>query len=105
MIDPLTETVLSLAEAAKRLPPRRAGKRPNLQTLYRWTVQGCRGVVLESVQIGGSRMTSLQALRRFFSRLTEQAAAPCPVTTKTADSRRHSAREIEECAALDAAGL
>jgi hypothetical protein len=69
MIDALTEYVVSLSDATKLLPARRGGKRPHVSCIYRWTVSGCKGVVLESVQVGGTRCTSREALARFFQRL------------------------------------
>lgn len=69
MIDPLTEKVISLADAAKGLPTRRAGKHAHISCVYRWTVSGCKGIKLESIQIGGTRCTSREALSRFFDRL------------------------------------
>jgi Protein of unknown function (DUF1580) len=88
MIDISTETVLSPAEARNRLPARRAGKRPDIATIYRWMQIGCRGIRLEFIVIGGTRCTSLEALQRFFDRLTEAAepsapAIPPPALTKT----------------------
>lgn len=70
MIDPLTEELLSLVDAAKWLPGRRQSKRPSLSCVYRWTKAGCRGVILESVQCGGTRCTSREALARFMAALT-----------------------------------
>lgn len=98
MIDTSTETLLSLRDAAKRLPGRRQGKRPAVETLYRWTLHGCRGIVLESVQIGGTRCTSLEALDRFFAALTAagpagQPAPPPLPTIRTSAARR---RQIEQ---------
>lgn len=72
-IDPNTEAPISLTAAARSLPRRRAGKKPHVSCIYRWTVSGCRGVILESIQIGGTRCTSREALARFFQRLTQQA--------------------------------
>ena len=66
MIDTATETILTLTEAAKRLPRRRRGRKTHLSTLYRWTGPGCRGVILEHIQIGATRATSVEALQRFF---------------------------------------
>ena len=66
MIDCNRETLLTLSEAAKLLPARRAGKKTHISCLYRWTKTGCRGVVLESLQVGGTRCTSKEALARFF---------------------------------------
>jgi len=73
MIEPFVESIVSLADAARLCPRRRGGKRPHISCLYRWTVDGCRGVVLECVQIGGTRCTSHEALARFFERLTSQS--------------------------------
>ncbi len=70
MIDTNTETVLSFTEAAKGLPRRRGAKRPHVSTIYRWSSSGCKGVILESIQIGGTRCTSKEALARFFNALT-----------------------------------
>ena len=75
MIDPLTEELISLAAAAASLPARRGGKRPHVSCLYRWTVAGCQGVVLDSIQVGGTRCTSREALCRFFADLSEVTAA------------------------------
>jgi len=84
-IDIASEEVISLADAARSLPARRGGKRPHVSCLYRWTTSGCRGIVLESVQIGATRCTSKEALDRFFAALTAAAqgnAAPPPPPSK-----------------------
>ncbi len=73
-IDITTETVITLAEAARLIPARRRGRKTHVSCIYRWTTAGCRGVVLESVQVGGTRCTSREALARFFERLTSRAA-------------------------------
>ncbi len=70
MIDTLTESVLTFSQAADELPRRRRGRKTHVSTLYRWATAGCRGVVLETIQIGGSRCTSREALQRFFERLS-----------------------------------
>lgn len=83
MLDITQEEVLSLTEATKRVPRRRQGKRPNVATMYRWAQRGCKGVRLETIQVGGTKCTSVEALQRFFDRLSANAAAapPAPVTT------------------------
>ena len=43
---------------------------PGLRTLYRWSAKGIRGVRLETIRVGGSLCTSVQALQRFFDRLS-----------------------------------
>lgn len=101
-IDTLTEDPLSLADAAKTLPRRRAGKKPNIATLYRWTTAGCRGVVLESYQCGGTRCTTREALQRFFERLTAQAAGP---SSSPVPTRAHQADVRRAEVVLDKAGI
>lgn len=72
MIDLVAENVMSLSEAAKSnaMPRRRRGRRPNVSTLYRWARKGCNGVILETIRVGGTLCTSLQAIQRFAVRLT-----------------------------------
>lgn len=71
----ISEDLISLPDAAKLLPGRRRGKKPHVSCLYRWTTAGCKGVVLESVQVGGTRCTSREALERFFARLSRVSHA------------------------------
>lgn len=71
MIDVRLETLISFAEAAKLLP---RGSRPSYATWWRWHRRGVRGVRLETVLIGGRRMTSPAALFRFIHSLTVDAA-------------------------------
>jgi hypothetical protein len=78
MIDSTSECIISLAQAADELPRRRRGRKTHVSTLYRWATVGCRGVVLESLQVGATRCTSKQALQRFFERLSASVqAGPC----------------------------
>lgn len=86
MIDPLVETLITLNDAARLCPARRRGKRTHLSCLYRWSNAGCRGVVLETIQVGGTRCTSKEALVRFFEALTRNAGRPA--TPSTASRRR-----------------
>jgi hypothetical protein len=65
MIDTAIETLIRLQDLAEHLPRNRNGKKIHISTLYRWASRGVRGAVLETVTIGGTRYTSLQALRRF----------------------------------------
>jgi hypothetical protein len=72
MIDQASEELITLTAACKLLPKRRRGKKPHVSTLYRWSSVGCRGVVLETLQVGGTKCTTREALARFCQRLTEQ---------------------------------
>ncbi len=70
MIDSLSETLISLADVPAQLPERRGGKRPHVSCIYRWAQRGCKGVKLEVLQCGGTKVTSLEALQRFYERLS-----------------------------------
>lgn len=76
MLDIQSEQLVSLTAATQLLPRRRKGLRPHVATLYRWSQRGCRGVILETVQVGGTRCTSLEALQRFCNRLSTGASGP-----------------------------
>ena len=76
MIDPNAETVVSFTDVPRDLPRRRGGKRPHVSCIYRWTTAGCRGVILESMQVGGTRCASKEALARFIRRLASDDALP-----------------------------
>lgn len=99
LIDLTNEDLLSLPQAAKLCPRRRGGKQPHVSCLYRWTRQGCRGVRLEWLQVGGTRCTTRQALQRFFRRLTENAKGEAPAATIEMPP------SPEIAAALDAEGI
>jgi hypothetical protein len=92
-IDPNSECILSLAEAASTLPRRRAGKRPHVSCIYRWTTIGCKGIVLESIQIGCTRCTSREAMARFFRRLTQGDTADLP-PVRTSSQRECAAAQV-----------
>lgn len=96
MIDPTAETLLSLTDAARTLPRRRAGKKVSTSCLYRWTLSGCRGVILESIQIGGTRCTSKEALARFFGRLTAGDATDVPPGRSLAERDRAVAKAVRD---------
>lgn len=99
----IEENLMPLAEVA-RYVPRRGGKKVHLSTLYRWSSVGCRGVVLETLQAGATRVSSREAVARFFERLTmiarghAEEALPQRVIQMAADKD-----SIEE--ELDAAGI
>ncbi len=74
-IDLLTEETLTLKDAAKALPRIRPGRKIHVSTLYRWISRGVSGVHLESLKLGGTLLTSREALQRFAVRLTAQGPA------------------------------
>jgi hypothetical protein len=95
MIDITNETLVQLSEAAGLLPGRR-GKKLHVSTLYRWVQRGVRGVRLETVLIGGSRLTSVEAIERFVDRLSSPPvddAPPIQATGVPASGRAIAAAE------------
>ncbi|MCU0865722.1 MAG: DUF1580 domain-containing protein [Planctomycetes bacterium] len=69
-IDVARESVLSFGEAARYVGKLKCTKAVAFQTLFRWATKGCRGVVLETICVGGTRCTSKEALQRFFDAMT-----------------------------------
>jgi len=95
MIDIASEQLISLAEAAGMLPCGRKGRYPNVKTVYAWTTNGCRGILLATVQLAGRRATSKEAVHRFIQALTAAASTPRPATGRRADNTREAALEAE----------
>lgn len=70
-----TERVITLTEAAERLPCSRRGKKIHKSTLVRWAKRGCRGYRLEVVRVGSTLCTSAEALQRFLERISSDLGA------------------------------
>jgi hypothetical protein len=69
------ERVVSLGRASRHFPRRRGGKRPHVATLYRWAQSGVQAddgeiVVLETIRVGRTRCTSIEAIQRFCERVS-----------------------------------
>jgi hypothetical protein len=103
MIDIENEEVLSLAQAARWLPnirgARATGKGVHPVTIWRWTRYGVAGldgqkVVLESIKLGGTRCTSIEAVQRFIGCL--QGAAVPPVSRQPRAEAKRAAKAMEE---------
>ena len=94
MIDPAVEQSFSLTCAATTVPRRRGGKKTHPSTIFRWASRGLKGVVLETIQIGGTKCTSMEALNRFYCRLSalNQDGPSRPETPRQQSCRRQ--REI-----------
>lgn len=72
------EQLVPLGRAAKYFPRSARGKKLHRTTLYRYTTTGREGVVLESVQAGFVRCTSVEAIARFFEALTKAKGLRSP---------------------------
>jgi hypothetical protein len=70
MIDLRIEQPISLAQAAKLIPPTRQAKPVHVSTVLRWILRGMRGVHLEALRLGGRWVTTQEALARFSEALT-----------------------------------
>ena len=95
-IDPDTETIITLGEACRLVPPRGI----STACMARWIVTGVRGAVLETIRIGGRRLTSREALSRFFA---AQNATGTPAPQFTPSQRQRMAETANR--ACEAAGL
>ena len=110
LIDSATEELITFAQAADDLPRRRRGRKTHVSTLYRWSAAGCRGIRLETIQVGGSCCTSRDALQRFFERLTlarseagdANADRPMPDRRSAVQRQRDSERAAETLKRLGA---
>ena len=91
------ERVVSLTAATKLLPHRRRGARPNAATLNRWASQGCRGVILETLCVGATRCTSVEALQRFCEAVTTASLpASMPEPPRHTPGRRKQIESAEK---------
>ena len=67
-IDITTETVITPAKATHFCPERRSGVRPNVATIYRWMMNGVRGIRLESIVVGATALHVRRGAATFLRR-------------------------------------
>lgn len=95
MINHENERLISLSQAAKRLPRRDDGQPVHRNTVARWARGGIAGVVLETLRVGRRRYTSIEACQRFFEALTRATTVSDKAITSEAipaDVRERLAR-------------
>jgi len=102
----LSESVLSLAQAAARLPGTRANNRIHPSTILRWILRGTRTpdgrlVRLEGCRCGFRWVTSAEALSRYVTALTPVTSSdPLPALRSPAQRRRdHDAADTASASA------
>jgi len=88
MIDHEHETLIGFAEAARKLPKSPSGRAVHAKTVARWAVNGLRGIRLESLCVGGRRVTSVEACRRFFEALTRAGGSTNPRQPASEETKR-----------------
>jgi hypothetical protein len=99
MIDLQIEKPVTIARAMKLPQLSRNGKPPHVAQGYRWCGKGLKGIVLESVVIGGSRCTTSEAVDRWIAALSGYAVTE---TTRTPVRRQRDHDRAERT--LAAAG-
>ena len=95
MIDASTESLIRFQQAGSKIP-----SRPSICALHRWRLNGARGVKLETLLVGGTRFTSVEAIARF---ITEQNRDEPPTPELTAKQRRTQAESANRV--LQEAGI
>jgi len=96
-MDVFSQPVITLTEAAKRLPGR-----PHVSTLHRWRKRGVGGVKLKTQKLGGRRVVAVSDLEEFIEAVTAAAdGEPSPPRTAKKRQRAIEAAERE----LDRAGI
>ncbi|AMV30148.1 hypothetical protein VT84_37495 [Gemmata sp. SH-PL17] len=94
----LTETVLTFAEAAASCPAV-SGKKPTRETVLSWVEVGVRvnsdRVKLESARVGVRRVTSREALDRFFAAIAGETVRPAVELTPS-ENRKDSDRKVSK---------
>jgi hypothetical protein len=106
MIDLRGESIISLAQGARTLPPGRRGRPVTLSCLLRWVLKGVQTptgrVYLEAIRLGGRWLTSCEALQRFAERQTPEPQE-ATLLPRSASARRKASSRAE--AELDRLGL
>lgn len=77
MISIQCEQVFPISKVGDHCPRRRGDKPVHMSTGLRWAKTGCRAedgtrVYLETIRVGGTLCTSVEALQHFFERLSEK---------------------------------
>jgi hypothetical protein len=80
------ERVISLHQAAEKLPPSRSGRPIHVGTLIRWVVRGVKGRRLEAFRVGSRWYTTVESLERFaLCSATSSSSTGSLAPTKTED--------------------
>jgi hypothetical protein len=96
----LQETLLTLAQAAKRFPSDSRSGHLDPATLWRWATRGIRlpdgrRLKLETLKLAGRFLTSEQAIERFVQAQNDPPASPVPESKPTSKSKKKWSRAEE----------
>lgn len=93
-IDIQEESVCTLSELARRYDV-------HVCTIHRWRLRGIKGIRLETIRIGGKRLSSFEAGDRFNERVTAAAdGEPVPRAESSGAREKRLARveaELAKC--------
>lgn len=91
MVTP-NEQRITLKNARRRIPGR-----PSYETVWRWCRHGRQGVRLEYLRVGRAMYTSVEALERFFQRVTAvDMGEPLPEFDTSNPAHEQAERELAE---------
>lgn len=90
------ETLIQLRDVPRHLPAKPNAKRVHISACYRWVSTGVRGIVLESLKVGGTTYTSIEALERFSRELSRRPNSDV-LESRGGPSTRASQREANVC--------
>ena len=101
------ETLLTLSQAARLLPPSRRGRPVTLSCVLRWVLDGVKApngdtVRLEAIRLGPKWVTSQEALQRFADRQTPHFDT-APSKIRTPGQRTRASEKVAK--ELEAAGI
>lgn len=96
------EQLLTFGQAANWLPPTRRGNSLHPNTIWRWAKRGLKAtdgriVRLDTIKVGGTNCTSVEAMQRFFDELHGGEPIRKPRTSKN--------RQAKAAAELDKLGI
>ncbi len=91
MIELSHETAIAVNKSPAHIPGR-----PHVSTVWRWVLNGVRGVKLETVVVGCQRFTTKEAIERFIAATTAKAnGEPAPIRTPRQRQKAVEAAERE----------
>jgi hypothetical protein len=95
-IDPLSDELLTLPQAAALFPRRREGSRVSTTTLWRWYSRGSRGVRLEVARVGGQVYTTRDAIRDFIHARSATGGAAVPQAPSASTRSKRAVKALAQ---------
>jgi hypothetical protein len=85
------EDAMLLNEKRISFPQLASQESVNLSTVWRWSLRGCKGHVLESFNVGGKKFTTQEAFQRWLAAINGGAA----IQSETPHQREQAVRRAE----------